>query len=145
MGEIVAAMATCHAPQLFTYPPDENHAQLDATIAAMRELGAILDETRPDVLIFLGSDHLETFSIGCVPTFAIVAGSSAIAEYAGRRYEVPIQREMAEDFLNRLIRAEFDLAYSEDAILGHTFAVPFEYVLAGREIPIIPFHTNVSG
>jgi 2,3-dihydroxyphenylpropionate 1,2-dioxygenase len=143
MGEIVAAMATCHAPQLFTYPPDENHAQLDATVASMRELGEILDETRPDVLLFLGSDHLETFSISCVPTFAIVAGNHAIAEYAGRRYEVPIHREMAEDFLNRLIRAQFDLAYSEDAILGHTFAVPFEFVLGGREIPIVPFHTNV--
>ena len=44
MGEIVAAFATCHAPQLFTYPPDEDHAQLDATVAAMRELGKILDE-----------------------------------------------------------------------------------------------------
>jgi 2,3-dihydroxyphenylpropionate 1,2-dioxygenase len=143
MGEIVAAMATCHAPQLLTYPPDEDHAQLDATIASMRELGAILDETKPDVLLFLGSDHLETFSIGCVPTFAILAGSRAIAEFAGRRYDVPIHREMAEDFLNRLIRAEFDLAYSEDAILGHTFAVPFEYVLGGRDIPVVPFHTNV--
>ena len=143
MGEIVAAMATCHAPQLFTYPPDEDHAQLDATIAAMRELGGILDETRPDALIFLGSDHLETFSMGCVPTFAIVAGNRAIAEFAGRRFDLPIHREMAEDFLNRLVRADFDIAYSEDAVLGHTFAVPFEFVLAGREIPVVPFHTNV--
>ena len=143
MGEIVAAFATCHAPQLFTYPQDEDHAQLDATVAAMRELGKILDETRPDVAIFLGSDHLETFSIGCVPTFAIVAGSCAMAEFAGRRYDIPIHREMAEDFLNKLVRAEFDLAYSEDALLGHTFAVPFEFVLGGRDIPVVPFHTNV--
>jgi len=143
MGEIVAAMATCHAPQLFTYPQDEDHAQLDATIASMRELGKLLDETKPDVLVFLGSDHLETFSIGCVPTFAIVAGSRAIAEFAGRKYDVPIHREMAEDFLNRLVNAGFDMAYSEDAILGHTFAVPFEFVLGGRDIPVIPFHTNV--
>jgi 2,3-dihydroxyphenylpropionate 1,2-dioxygenase len=143
MGEIVAAMATCHAPQLFTYPPDEDPAQLDATIAGMRELGEILDETKPDVLIFLGSDHLETFSIGCVPTFAIVAGNRAIAEFAGRRYDLPIRREMAEDFLGRLVNAGFDMAYSEDAVLGHTFAVPFEFVLAGREIPVVPFHTNV--
>ena len=143
MGEIVAAMATCHAPQLFTYPPDEDHAQLDATIAGMRELGKILDETKPDVLIFLGSDHLETFSIGCVPTFAIVAGNRAIAEFAGRSYDLPIRREMAEDFLGRLVNAGFDMAYSEDAVLGHTFAVPFEFVLAGREIPVVPFHTNV--
>jgi aromatic ring-opening dioxygenase catalytic subunit (LigB family) len=128
---------------LFTYPPDEDHTQLDATIAAMRELGKILDETRPDVVVFLGSDHLETFSINCVPTFAIVTGSRAVAEFAGRRYDLPIHREMAEDFLNKLVRAEFDIAYSEDALLGHTFAVPFEYVLGGRDIPVVPFHTNV--
>jgi aromatic ring-opening dioxygenase catalytic subunit (LigB family) len=143
MGEIVAAMATCHAPQLFTYPPDEDHKQLDATIAAMRELGKILDETKPDVLVVLGSDHLETFSMTCVPTFAILAGSRAVAEFAGRRYDLPVHREMAEDFLNKLIRADFDVAYSEDAILGHTFAVPSEFVLGGRSIPIVPFHTNV--
>jgi hypothetical protein len=51
MGEIVAAFATCHAPQLFTYPPDEDPAQLDASIAGMRELGKLLDETRPDVIL----------------------------------------------------------------------------------------------
>src|SRR5262249_31673594 len=143
MGEIVAAMTTCHAPQLFTYPPDEDPAQLDASIGAMRELGKILDETEPDVIVFLGSDHLETFSIGCVPTFAIVAGSRAIAEFAGRSYDLPIHREMAEDFLDKLVCADFDLAYSEDAVLGHTFAVPFEFVLGGRPIPVVPFHTNV--
>jgi aromatic ring-opening dioxygenase catalytic subunit (LigB family) len=143
MGEIVAAMATCHAPQLFTFPPDEDHAQLNASIAAMRELGKLLDETRPDVIVFLGSDHLETFSIGCVPTFAIVAGNRAIAEYAGRNFDLPIHRELAEELLDKLVRAGFDLAYSEHAVLGHTFAVPFEYVLAGRPIPVVPFHTNV--
>lgn len=143
MGEIVAAMATCHAPQLFTYPPDEDPAQLDASIAGMRELGKLLDETNPDVILFLGSDHLETFSIGCVPAFAIVAGSRAIAEFAGRSYDLPIHREMAEDLLYKLVGADFDLAYSEDAVLGHTFAVPFEFVIEGRNIPIIPIHTNV--
>lgn len=143
MGEIVAAMATCHAPQLFTYPPDEDHAQLDASIAGMRELGKLLDETKPDVIVFLGSDHLETYSLNCVPTFAIVAGNRATAEFAGRKYDLPVQREMAEDLLYKLVGAGFDLAYSEDAVLGHTFAVPFEFVIGGRDIPIIPMHTNV--
>jgi aromatic ring-opening dioxygenase catalytic subunit (LigB family) len=143
MGEIVAAMTTCHAPQLFTYPPDEDATQLDASVAAMRELGKILDETKPDVLVCLGSDHLETFSLNCVPTFAILAGNRAVASFAGRNYDLPINREMAEDFLEKLVGAGFDLAYSEDAILGHSFAVPFEYVLGNRAIPVIPFHTNV--
>src|SRR5262249_40006622 len=137
------AMATAHAPQLFTYPPDEDPAQLDATVSAMRQLGKLLDETNPDVILFLGSDHLETFSLTCVPAFAIVAGRRGRAEFAGRSFDLPIHREMAEDMLNQLVQAEFDIAYSEDALLGHTFAVPFEYVIAGRKIPVIPFHTNV--
>jgi 2,3-dihydroxyphenylpropionate 1,2-dioxygenase len=143
MGQIVAAMGTCHAPQLFIRPADEKPELLDNSINGMRELGKILDETKPDVVIFLGSDHLETFSLECVPTFAIVAGSRAIASFGGRNFDLPIHREMAEDLLNRLIRAEFDIAFSEDAVLGHTFAVPFEFILGGRDIPVIPFHTNV--
>jgi 2,3-dihydroxyphenylpropionate 1,2-dioxygenase len=144
MGEIVAAVGTCHTPYMFTRPPDENAAQLDAAAAAMREVGKVLDETKPDVIVFLGSDHVETFSVTCIPTFAIIAGSRAIARFAGREYNLPVHREMAEDLLSRLVvQHGFDIAYSEDAELGHAFAVPFEYVIGRRDIPVIPFFTNV--
>ena len=43
MGEIVAAVATCHTPYMFTRPPDENPQQLDAAGRAMEELGKIDD------------------------------------------------------------------------------------------------------
>jgi len=144
MGEIVAAVGTCHTPYLFTRPPDEDPKQLDAAAAAMADLGKVFDETRPDVIVFLGSDHVETFSVTCVPTFAIIAGSRAVATFAGRTYKVPVHREMAEDLLNKLVVEEnFDVAYSEDAELGHAFAVPFEHLIGKRDIPIIPFFTNV--
>jgi aromatic ring-opening dioxygenase catalytic subunit (LigB family) len=129
---------------MFTRPPDENPAQLDAASAGMAELGKVLDETAPDVIIFLGSDHVETFSVTCIPTFAIIAGSRAIAKFAGREYDLPVHREMAEDLLSKLVvEHDFDIAYSEDAELGHAFAVPFEHVIGKRNIPVIPFFTNV--
>jgi aromatic ring-opening dioxygenase catalytic subunit (LigB family) len=143
MGEIVAAFGVCHAPQLIWRPPDEKPEMLDASIAAMRQLGKILDETRPDAIIFLGSDHLETYSLNCIPTFALVAGSRAVSHFGGKKYDLPIHRELAENLLENLVRADFDIAYSEFAELGHTFAVPFEYVLEGRDIPVVPFLTNV--
>jgi aromatic ring-opening dioxygenase catalytic subunit (LigB family) len=143
MGEIVAAFAAAHAPQLITRPPDEKPEQLDASIAAMNELGKILDETKPDVILFFGSDHLESFSLTCYPTFAIVAGSRAKAKFGGREFDRPIHREMAEDILNKLVDRGFDMAYSEDAELGHTFATPFMHIIQDRQIPIIPFFTNV--
>jgi 2,3-dihydroxyphenylpropionate 1,2-dioxygenase len=144
MGEIVAAVGTCHTPYMFTRPPDENPEQLDQAGRAMNELGKVLDETKPDVIIFLGADHVETFSVSCVPTFCIVAGDTAHAKFAGREHNLPIHREMAEDILNRLVTDyNFDISYSEDAELGHAFSVPFEYVIGKRNIPVIPFFTNV--
>jgi 2,3-dihydroxyphenylpropionate 1,2-dioxygenase len=144
MGEIVAAVGTCHTPYMFTRPPDEKPEQLDQAGRAMQELGRALDDAKPDVIVFFGSDHVETFSVTCIPTFAIIAGSRAIAKFAGRDYDLPVHREMAEDLLNKLVvDHQFDVAYSEDAELGHAFAVPFEYVIGRRAIPIVPFFTNV--
>ncbi len=142
MGQIVAAMATVHAPQLFTRPPTEDPAQLDADIEAMRQLGRTLDETKPDVAIVFGSDHLETFFLSAVPTFAIIAGEKANAAFAGREYAPPVHQALAEDLLDKLVRADFDMAYSQDAVLGHSFAAVFEWVIEGRKIPVIPIFIN---
>jgi aromatic ring-opening dioxygenase catalytic subunit (LigB family) len=141
MGKIVAAMATVHAPQLFTRPPTEDPAQLDADIYAMRELGKTLDETKPDAVIVIGSDHLETFFLSAVPTFAIVAGEASKASFAGRDYALPID-PLAEELLDKLVNAGFDMVYSQDAVLGHSFAAVYEWVIEGRALPVIPIFVN---
>jgi len=105
----------------------------------MQELGKVLDETRPDAILFFGSDHVETFSVTCVPTFAIIAGSRALAKFAGREHTLPVHRDLAEDLLDKLVvDHHFDMAYSEDAELGHAFSIPFEYssaaAISGRSV-----------
>jgi aromatic ring-opening dioxygenase catalytic subunit (LigB family) len=140
-GKIVAAMATVHAPQLFTRPPTEDLAQLDADIAAMRELGKTLDETKPDAVIVIGSDHLETFFLSAVPTFAIVAGQASKASFAGNDYSLPID-PLAEELLDKLVQSGFDMTYSQDAVLGHSFAAVYEWVIEGRALPVIPIFVN---
>jgi aromatic ring-opening dioxygenase catalytic subunit (LigB family) len=142
MGKIVAAMGTVHAPQLFVRPPSEDPAQLDADIAAMRKLGKDLDEAKPDVAIVIGNDHMETFFLTSVPTFAILAGEKSHAEFAGRKYDLPIHQGFAEDLLDRLVNAGFDMAYSQDAVLGHAFAAVYEWVIEGRAIPVVPIFVN---
>jgi aromatic ring-opening dioxygenase catalytic subunit (LigB family) len=135
-------MATVHAPQLFTRPPSEEPAQLDADIAAMRELGRTLAETKPDAVIVVGSDHLETFFLSSVPTFAIVSNETTRAKFAGREYNMPVHSPLAEDLLDRLVHAGFDMAYSQDAVLGHAFAAVYEWVIEGRSIPVVPVFVN---
>lgn len=142
MGEIVAAMATVHAPQLFTRPPEEDPAQLNASIAAMRELGRRLDTAKADVMIIVASDHMETFFLESVPTFSVIAGDQATASFAGKNWNPPIHQGLAEALLEGLVARDFDMAYSQDAVLGHSFAALFEFVREDRDIPVIPIFVN---
>ena len=142
MGEIVFAAATVHAPQLFVYPPSEDPKQLDADIAAMRVLGQTLEESKPDLAIVIGSDHLETFFLHAVPTFAIVGGVHSKAAFARRNYSLPVH-PFAEELMEKLMAEGFDMTYSQDAELGHAFAAVYEWVIEGRPIPVIPLFVNV--
>jgi AmmeMemoRadiSam system protein B len=142
MGQIVAAMASMHAPQLFTRPPEEDPKQLDAGIAAMRQLGRFLDKTKPDVLVIFASDHMETFFLKTVPTFAVMASDRATAAFAGKTWNPPIHQPFAEALLEQLVRRDFDMAFSQDADLGHSFAAIFEWILEDRAIPVVPVFVN---
>jgi len=142
MGKIVSAFGTVHAPQLFDRPPSEDPKQLDADIAAMRLIGKDLEESKPDAVIVIASDHLETFFLSSVPTFAILSGEYSHAEFAGRKYELKIHEALTEDLLDKLIKAGFDLSYSQDAVLGHAFAAVYEWVIEKRKIPVVPIFVN---
>src|SRR5579862_2877846 len=142
MGQIVGAWATVHAPQLFTRPPTEVPEQIDADIAAMKLMGKELDELKPDAIIVIGSDHLETFFLSAVPTFAVIAGDYSRAAFAGKDYKLRTHLPLAEDILDKLVRDEFDLTYSQDAIMGHSFAAVYEWVIEGRDIPVVPIFIN---
>jgi aromatic ring-opening dioxygenase catalytic subunit (LigB family) len=142
MGKIVGAAATVHAPQLFTRPPSEVPEQMDADIAAMKLLAKDLDELKPDAVVIIGSDHLETFFLSSVPTFAVIAGETSKAHFATKSYEMKVHLPLAEDILDKLVKADFDMAYSQDALLGHSFAAVYEWIIADRGIPVVPIFLN---
>ena len=108
----------------------------------MRLIGKDLDETKPDVAIVIGNDHMETFFLSSVPTFAIMSGERARAEFARKSYDLPVHQGLAEDLLDKLVNRGFDMAYSQDAVLGHAFAAVYEWVIEGRKIPVVPIFVN---
>lgn len=143
MGQIVAAMVSCHAPALFLRQPGEDPAQLDATIAAMRQLGRVLDETKPDALIVVGLDHLEAFSLDVSPAFAVVVGPEVSGSFGRKQYRVGVRQELARAILDGCLKRDFDMAFCHKAFMGHAFVVPFEFILEERRIPIVPLFVNV--
>jgi hypothetical protein len=71
-----------------------------------------------------------------------VSGERATASFAGRSWAPRIHQGLAEGLLDGLVRGGFDMVYSQDAELGHSFAAPFEWVLGGRDIPVVPVFVN---
>jgi 2,3-dihydroxyphenylpropionate 1,2-dioxygenase len=143
MGQISAAMVSCHAPALFLRQPGEDPAQLDATIAAMRRLGRVLDEAKPDALVVVGLDHLEAFSLDVSPAFAVVVGPEVIGSFGSKQYRVDVHQELARAILDGCLKRDFDMAFCHKAFMGHAFVVPFEFILGQRQIPIVPVFVNV--
>jgi AmmeMemoRadiSam system protein B len=108
----------------------------------MRTLGKRLEDAKPDAVIVFGSDHMETFFLQSVPTFSIISGDHAETRFAGRTWAPAIHQELAEAILEGLVSRDFDMTYSQDAVLGHSFAAPFEWILGGRNIPVVPVFVN---
>ncbi|WP_433558731.1 hypothetical protein ACQPWY_10040 [Pseudonocardia xinjiangensis] len=142
MAEIVAAAAAVHAPQLLSRPPHEDPAKLDGSTDALRRFGEVLDDTRPDALLVIGIDHLETFWLEAVPTFTLVLSPEAEAHYMQKERRVPVHTGLAKHLLHGVVGRDIDLTYSQEAKLGHAFLTPFEYVLGDRDIPVIPLLVN---
>jgi hypothetical protein len=85
---------------------------------------------------------LETFFLSSVPTFAVIAGETSKAHFATKSYNMKVHLPLAEDILDKLVRADFDMAYSQDALLGHSFAAVYEWIIADRDIPVVPIFIN---
>ncbi|WP_433888440.1 hypothetical protein [Streptomyces sp. CA-111067] len=142
MAEIVAAAAAVHAPQLLSRPPYEEMDKLDNSTDALHAFGQVLKDARPDAVLVVGIDHLETFWLEAVPTFTLVISEECEAAYTQWRRRKKVHTSLAVDLLKGVVAQDFDLTYSQEAELGHAFLTPFEHILGDSEIPVIPLLVN---
>jgi len=142
MAEIVAAAAAVHAPQLLSRPPYEEIDKLDNSTDALHAFGKVLADARPDAVLVIGIDHLETFWLEAVPAFTLVLSQECEAAYTKWRRRKTVHTSLAKDLLKGVIAQDFDLTYSQDAELGHAFLTPFEHILGDSDVPVIPLLVN---
>ena len=95
MGKIVAAVATVHAPQLFVRPPTEVPEQLDADIAAMRQIGKDIEAihlnapSTPAGELEVRLDRCDGAPAAVLP-LAPAAGNDAVTELPAVALPLPV-------------------------------------------------------
>lgn len=125
---------------------DEAVAQHVRVHAAYAALGREIATLSPDVLIVVGSEHLNTFTYDCLPQLCIGIGDSATGwgDAGVASATVPIAGPCAEALLTSAIAHGFDVAWSANPRLDHGFMAPLTLLRPQMDIPIVPVFVNTS-
>lgn len=148
MARIVAALAAAHDPLITGMPDVAKLKQWKSIMDAFAELRSVLESSRPDALVILGTDHMNTFFLDNMPAFCIGVGP----ECTGPNETwlnipvgpVPIHQPLAQFFLEGLVEEGFDISTAQEMPLDHAFMVPIHLLTPSRDLPIVPIFTNCA-
>jgi len=109
-----------------------------------------LAESRPDVILVIGNDHLNQWFMDNMPAFLIAKAPVASGPFPHecdsfglQPYSVPVDVPVAKGIIDGGYWAGVDFAYSDEFIMDHAFIVPLSLIRPEADIPIVPLFTNV--
>jgi protocatechuate 4,5-dioxygenase beta chain/2'-carboxy-2,3-dihydroxybiphenyl 1,2-dioxygenase large subunit/2'-aminobiphenyl-2,3-diol 1,2-dioxygenase large subunit len=122
---------------------NEVHAAIHAAFAQVR---AEVDRLTPDVLVVIGSEHLNSFGYDSFPQICIGIGDTATGWGDGgvASAELPLAGDFAAQLLSDGVAAGFDLAFSANPKIDHAFMTPLTLIRPEMDIPVVPVFQNAN-
>lgn len=139
MARIIAGFGTPHTP---VFP--SLAARLGAKFEAAPlygEIDATLGRLKLDALVIFSNDHFNTFFFDNFPLFAIGVAKQTSGpndETPMPAYQVPLDEDLADHLRTSAINSGFDIAVTQEFTLDHAFMVPWHFLNAKRNTPVVP-------
>ncbi len=143
MAEIVAAFGVPHTPNFPALVKRQGPTCETALLYA--EVARHLEAVQPDLLVVFDSDHLNTFFLDNLPTFAVGIAEKVVGpndQTAMPAYTVPVDGKFATHLFARGIHSGFDLSLLQDFTIDHSILVPLHFLTPRMNIPIVPIFVN---
>lgn len=151
MAKLVEAIGVTHnpfLPRVFR----EDRGQ-DPGIDAARENFALMHRklaaAKPDVIIVVGSDHLNQWFMDNMPAFLVGKARLAVGPFpdevkthALAPYRAEIDGDLARALLRGGLARGVDFAFSDEFTLDHSFTMPLELIRPEMDVPVVPIFTN---
>ncbi len=144
MADIVGAFGVPHTP---VFPFFVKRDGPDSEIA--RFFKALTDEfvaLKPDLIVMFDTDHLNTFFLDNLPTFAVGVTDTFKGPNDEPRempvYDIKSLPDFAAHVRRTGIDAGFDLALVQEFSVDHSVAVPLHFMTPQMQIPVIPIFIN---
>lgn len=144
MAELVLGVAASHTTLMNTQWDKVDgiaraHEFRDALgIAAQR-----LEESRPDVVVILGSNHFRGFWLDMMPAFTIGVGEVLSAgEHGTPEGVLASDPAFALELCQGLLAREFDCAFSSRLSIDHGISHAVQWLMPRLDVPIVPIVIN---
>jgi protocatechuate 4,5-dioxygenase beta chain len=144
VAEIVAGFGVPHTP-MFPALVAREGPQCE-TAQLYRNVAEHLEAVRPDVLVILDSDHLNTFFLNNYPTMSVGLTNQTSGPNDGTpglpRYRVPVNESLAGHLFSSGLDHGFDFAVTQEFEIDRSILVPLHFLTPNMQIPIVPIFIN---
>jgi hypothetical protein len=144
--EIVDAFACSHAGLIYSRVEEPTPAQRDAVYAAFDRMREAIEQTQPDAIVIVATDHQGVFPLSGVPMFAIGVGPTAagIGDAGVPPCSVAVHQPLAQAVLEGCVARGIDLVFCEEVKIDHSFVCPLTFVTPQFDVPIVPIVENCN-
>lgn len=139
--------------------PDVVQGYIDRIDTAFAKLQRLVEDSKSDAIIVIGSDNGEVFSHINVPTFCLFTGKNVKAtpgaiefpESLGKTLEIPCHSELAYELLKSLVNKGFEVSWNQELTqtasaqrygISRMVANPLPRLSPRLDVPIIPLFLN---
>lgn len=152
MAELVATLGVPHTPLLWEMLRGDVPEDLADVARHFERFRRLLDESRPDVLVMIASDHFRQLLPSNMPAFMIGKADSVRCTHPNEErmfglpgFELDGDVELSRRLLGgRELPDGFDFAFSDEPWLDHAFTVPLLYLRPDLDLPVVPVFTNAN-
>jgi aromatic ring-opening dioxygenase catalytic subunit (LigB family) len=146
MAEIVAGIATSHVPLMATHPHSADPNQRARFMAGLEQARALLERTRPDVIVIFSTDHFDRCFYDNLPAFLVGIGEEAegpVNEWLRLpKVRLKLAPDLGRMIVNEGLEGGVDFAYSLELGLDHAELVPLQFLTPQYDVPIVPIVVN---
>ncbi|RRQ27012.1 catechol 1,2-dioxygenase [Rhodococcus sp. Eu-32] len=146
MAIVTLGVGASHSTLMNTHWEETTHKdEAERFRDGLRAARDRIADSRPDVVVLLGSNHFRGFWLDLIPAFTIGVGECVASGESGtpkgpQRVDVEFARHLANDLIEN---GKFDPAFSARIQIDHGQSHAIQYLLDGIDVPIVPIVVNV--
>lgn len=107
-------------------------------------------EAKPDVIVMVGSDHLNQWFMDNMAPFMVGKASRLQGPFPGEikswgleSSDLPIDGVLARAILKGGLERGVDFAFSDEFVADHSFTIPLNFLRPEGDLPVVPIFINL--